>query len=291
MLVQDSHEGVGVDTRSRDEVIAGWDEGVSGTVVKPERVFHLEHMWGTVITFDIPTSETDMALSIIDECLGLFRDIDQIFSTYKALSEVSLYRNGLERPGASSPMFNVVLADCRRIRSFTHGSFDPWSVPGGYDPSGYVKGWAVGLASAMISEVGLSDHMINAGGDIAASGSEDPGDPQAAPGWPVGILNPATKSDVVEVVQLLNESICTSGRYERGNHVIDPRSGQPITAVDSVSVIGPTCGLADAFASAAFVDGPEKAMTWFANLSDEWSIHFVVGETAYTHGKAFQDES
>ena len=89
------------------------------------------------------------------------------------------------------------MAACRDLRAVTHGAFDPWAVPGGYDPSGYVKGWAAGRASARLASAGFGDHLINAGGDICASGDEEPG---SGRGWPVGILNPHAPTEVIEVV-------------------------------------------------------------------------------------------
>lgn len=285
------------DRRSDEEIIAGWDDGISGAVRGPGRYLHLEHIWGTVITVDVALGEApmhpgqgqhDVAEAAVRECLAFFEEVARIFSTYKPMSEVTLYRNGLARPGRGSALFEAVRADCEQIRRSTLGAFDPWAVPGGYDPSGYVKGWATEKASGLLSAAGLTNHMINAGGDIACRGDspEDEEGLGAGRGWDVGILNPATQDDVVEVVTLHDEAIATSGRYERGDHVIDPRTGRPVTTVDSVSVVGPDCGLADAYASAAFVDGTE-AMRWFSALSEEWSLHLVIGQTAYTHGPAF----
>ena len=78
---------------------------------------------------------------------GFFADIDETFSTFKPLSEVTFYRSGLERVGRQSREFEHVMSTCRRIRTLTRGAFDPWCVPGGDDPSGYVKGWGAGRAS------------------------------------------------------------------------------------------------------------------------------------------------
>ncbi len=58
------------------------------------------------------------------------------------------------------------------------------------------------------------------------------------------------------MVDVRNAAVATSGRYERGDHVVDPVTGQPARAADSATVVGPDPGLADAAASAVLVAGP-----------------------------------
>ena len=272
-------------SRSDSEVQDGWDHGVSGAVVGDDHVVHVEHIWGTSITINVSgiAGRSDRVLSAIDRCREFFVTVDQTFSTYKPATEVALYRSGLERPGQQSHDFEEVMLACRRVRELTQGAFDPWAVPGGYDPSGYVKGWAAGRASEMLVAAGFSDHLVNAGGDITASGDELPG---SGHGWPTGILNPHIPSEVIEVVDLQNESMATSGRYERGDHVIDPLTGRPAIDVDSATVVGPDPGVADALASAVLVRGT-ASVSWFDPLGPEWSLYLVMGKTAHSYGRAF----
>lgn len=223
------------------------------------------------------------ALTPAGKCTGFFAHVDEVFSTYRPLSEVTFHRSGLERPGPQSEDFEEVMLACRALKSATGGAFDPWSVPGGYDPSGYVKGWAAGRASDRLHSAGFVDHLINAGGDISARGDESPGSGQ---GWPVGILNPHEPTQVVEVVALREQGMATSGRYERGDHVVVPATRRPAVGVDSVTVVGPDPGTADAVASAGLVDGL-AAMRWFVDLGQEWSLHVVIGETSHVYGPAF----
>jgi thiamine biosynthesis lipoprotein len=253
--------------------------------VHADRVIHVEHVWGTAITLNVAgTSGRDaQARRAIDECARYFAHIDAIFSTYHPETEVALYRNGIDRPGLQSTEFEAVLKACTELRAATGGSFDPWAVPGGFDPSGYVRGWAIGRASQILLAHRFTDHLINAGGDICSHGSEKP---DSGEGWPTGIVNPHEPTEIIAVVNLLDQSMATSGRYERGNHVIDPATGSPAIGVDSATVVGPDPGIADALASAALVDGL-AAMTWFVDFGPEWSLHLVIGEASHTHGAAF----
>lgn len=275
--------------RTNREVIQGWDEGRSGSLVHEDRVVHEEHIWGTVITLNLAgtAARERQSLEAIEQCQRFFAEVDTTFSTYRALSEVTLYRAGVARPGQQSEDFDLVMQACVELRSLTRGSFDPWAVAGGYDPSAYVKGWATGRASDLLSDAGLVDHLVNAGGDICARGDQEPG---AGTGWPVGIINPHAPSEVIEVVTLADESMATSGRYERGDHVVDPATGGAAVGVDSATAVGPDPGMADALASAAMVDGV-ASLDWFTALGSEWSLHLVIGQTVRTFGRAFESSS
>ena len=271
--------------RTDREVTDGWAQGISGSVVREGRVVHVEHVWNTAITINVTgtTGRERDALTLIQECAAFFAHVDRTFSTFTPLSEVALYRAGLLHSGGRSADFDEVMRACRDVRATTEGAFDPWSVPGGYDPSGYVKGWAAGRASERLAAAGFVDHLVNAGGDIYAAGDEIPGSGQ---GWPTGIVNPHAPTEVIEVVILRDQAMATSGRYERGDHVVDPTTGQPATAVDSATVVGPDPGIADALASAALVRGL-SSVAWFPNLGPGWSLHMVTGDTAHTFGAAF----
>ena len=95
---------------------------------------------------------------------------------------------------------------------------------------------------------------------------------------------------MIEVVSLRDQAMATSGRYERGDHVVDPATGQPAVGVDSATVVGPDAGMADALASAAMVHGL-ASMDWFGALGPRWSLHLVVGQVAHTFGPAFEAPS
>lgn len=275
--------------RTDQEIIDGWDAGISGTVLHAGSAVHVEHVWGTVVTLEIPgvAGREAAVRQAISACATLFTDVDRTFSTYKPLTEVTLYRNGLGRPGDESPTFAGVLDACQQMRTLTRGAFDPWAVPGGYDPSGYVKGWAAGQASDLLLDAGFADHLVNAGGDIVARGDDVPG---SGAGWPVGILDPHDPQTVIEVVELHDEAMATSARYERGDHVIDPHTGMPAVSVDSATVVGPDPGVVDAVASAVLVDGT-GSMQWFGDLGPEYSVMIVTSRTAHTAGPAFQAEA
>src|SRR5207244_1968994 len=120
--------------------------------------------------------------------------------------------------------------------------------------------WAVARAADMLRAAGSSCFFVNAGGDIVTGGC--PADSNA--GWRVGIQHPWERDRVAAVVAIPGGAIATSGRYERGDHVVDPRSGLPATDLASVTVIGPDLAVADAYATAAVVLGRVEGMRWLA---------------------------
>jgi thiamine biosynthesis lipoprotein len=142
-----------------------------------------------------------------------------------------------------------VIGSCAAARDLSGGWFDPWAVPGGFDPSGYVKGWAAARALAAFTADGICGVLVNAAGDIASSGGTGPGTP-----FRIGIADPLSPLRLACVVEL-DGAIATSGTYERGEHLIDPRSGRPAARAASASVTGPDLGLADALATALAVAG------------------------------------
>ena len=112
----------------------------------------------------------------------------------------------------------------------------------------------------MLRAAGASCFFVNAGGDVVTHGR-----PVGAPeGWRVGIQHPWERDLVAAVVAVGDGAVATSGRYERGDHVVDPRSGLPAGDLASVTVIGPDLAVADAYATAAVVLGPEEGMWWLA---------------------------
>jgi thiamine biosynthesis lipoprotein len=154
-------------------------------------------------------------------------------------------------------------------------------MPGGVDPTGYVKGWAAQRALADLASSGVSGAMVNAAGDIANVGGPDGSTP-----FRIGIVQPFSPGDLACVVELTG-AIATSGSYERGCHLIDPRTGRPGTRAASASVSGPDLGLADALATALVVAG-EEGLGWFDALDDyEALVVFFDGTWRWTDGFPF----
>jgi thiamine biosynthesis lipoprotein len=132
---------------------------------------------------------------------------------------------------------------------------------GRLDPSGYVKGWSVQVASDRLVEAGSVHHCLNAGGDVRMRGRPAPGQE-----WRVGIRHPWQADKLCWVLTGTDFAVATSGTYERGHHVVDPHTGKPATALRSVTVVGPDLGIADGYATAALAMGM-PGLDWLATLA------------------------
>ena len=189
----------------------------------------------------------------LDTAFAELRAVDERFSTYRADSEVARIARGELPPQGASPLVREVLARCEALRNETGGAFDA-RAGGALDPSGYVKGWSVQVASDRLLEAGAPNHCLNAGGDIRLRGLSTAGRP-----WRVGVRHPWNPRATCTVIGGTDLAIATSGVYERGHHVIDPRKGTPARGLRSVTVVGPDLGTADAYATAAIAMGASGA--------------------------------
>ena len=183
------------------------------------------------------------------EAVAVLHRADATFSTWRPDSPVSQLRRGAITSAQAPAEVAEVLERCAAARDLSGGWFNPWAMPGGLDPSGYVKGWAAQRALAAFSASGICGVLVNAAGDIASTGGLADGRP-----FRIGIADPHAPLRLAAIAELTG-AIATSGTYERGDHLIDPHSGRPAARAASASVTGPDLGLADALATAVAVAG------------------------------------
>jgi len=224
-----------------------------------EVAHHVEFVMGTAISIDI-IDAGERGAALIEEAVAWFHEVDHRFSTYKPDSEVNRLDRAELRAEDGSADLRHVLEACADLHAATDGYFDAFAS-GHFDPSGYVKGWSVEVASARLSAAGAGNHCVNAGGDIRLRGTA--ADPE---GWRIGIRHPWQKDKLAWVVTGTDMAVATSGTYERGLHVLDPYTGHPADELCSVTVVGPDLAIADSYATAALAMG-RRGITWLATLS------------------------
>lgn len=130
------------------------------------------------------------------------------------------------------------------------------------DLSGYAKGLAADEISALLGASGISNYLVEIGGDLRTRGLN-----AANVAWRIAIEMPDPAGRRVEkIIHVSGLGVATSGDYRnyfefrgrRYSHTIDPRSGRPVTHnLASVTVLGETAAYADAMATALLVLGPE----------------------------------
>lgn len=138
------------------------------------------------------------------------------------------------------------------------------------DLGGVAKGYALDLLAARLSALGVTDFLIDVGGELLARGGRSPGTP-----WRVAVERPArapereagAPAQVLRVLTLSGAGLATSGDGRRGawasgrwwSHLFDPSRGEPVgPALASVTVRAAEVAVADAWATALMALGPER---------------------------------
>ncbi len=133
------------------------------------------------------------------------------------------------------------------------------------DVNAIAQGYSVDVLCRYLESLGISDYLVEIGGEVRTSGRKPDGD------WTVGVDSPdadGKEREVVISVQLKDAAMATSGNYRKYveidgvkyGHTLDPKTGFPATTnVLSATVIAKNCMTADAYATAFMVLGAEKA--------------------------------
>jgi thiamine biosynthesis lipoprotein len=235
----------------------------TATVPRDGDVRRVEAIMGTTVS--VAVRPPLVADDILDRFFEQLRAVDAQFSPYRSDSEVSRLARGEISEAEASLDLRHVLSACDHLARVTDGAFDArrHRPDGRPDPSGYVKGWAIEEAAWLLDSAGARNYWINAGGDIVARGEAAPGKP-----WRVGIRHPDRADRVAAVLAVSDRAVATSGDYERGGHIRDPRSGgAAATSLRSVTVVGPALAFTDAYATALFVMGLD-GLGWLTSHPD-----------------------
>jgi len=215
-----------------------------------------ELIMGMPITVAIPpTGGAEPPDSAFAAVWDWFREVDLRYSPYKPDSEVSRISRGELPPAQASAGMREIIRMCDETAAISDGYFSAW-FEGRFDPSGLVKGWAIGQASTILEGLGFPNHCIEAGGDIEVKGFNKQGLP-----WEIGIRNPRDTATIIKVLKLSGRGIATSGTYIRGRHIYNPKTGQRVEGVPSLSVVGPTIYEADRLVTAAYAMG-DSGINW-----------------------------
>jgi FAD:protein FMN transferase len=189
-----------------------------------------------------------------DAVFTWLREVDARFSPFKDDSEVCRLDRGELSDRDISAGLREVLDLCEEYRTATGGAFDV-RLPGrGLDPCAVVKGWSVQRAAELLRAAGATRFVLNAGGDVVTAGGP----------WRVGVRHPEHADQVCTVAELTDGAVATSARYERGDHIIDGRTGRPATGLLSLTVVASSLTVADTTATAAFAMGTE-GVAWAAS--------------------------
>lgn len=154
------------------------------------------------------------------------------------------------------------------------------------DGSAIAKGYSCDIVARYLRSIGLSNYMIEIGGEIVTSGVNSKGTL-----WHIGITRPDENNsfvqpDIQTVISLSNCGLATSGNYrqfyykdgKRYSHTVNPATGYPVEHnLLSASVVAPDCMTADAFATAFMVMGLDSAYA-YASIHPELAALFIYSD-------------
>lgn len=140
----------------------------------------------------------------------------------------------------------------------------------GIDFGGIAKGFALEKAKSILRRNGVKHAILDLGGNIGCITSD-----QHAP-FRIGIRDPESPAELLGSIEMRNHCVATSGNYERyviidGKqyaHIMDPRTGLPVSGVLSVTVVTPSGTDSDAFSTAIFVKGEKLAQEICRKIPD-----------------------
>jgi thiamine biosynthesis lipoprotein len=143
--------------------------------------------------------------------------------------------------------------------------------------AGLAKGYIVDKASEVLFSHGIKNHLINAGGDMKAAGLRDDRKP-----WKVAIQDPGKGNKHLDVIELSDTSVATSGNYENYfdaekiyHHITNPKTGLSPVLNSSASVMAPTTMEADALATSLMVMDPDYGTRFINSLPGRESLVFA----------------
>ncbi|MDX6702519.1 MAG: FAD:protein transferase [Baekduia sp.] len=229
---------------------------------------HVEQVMGLPVEIDV--RDRDVAADAADAAFAELRWVDEVFSTYRPDSQISRLGRGELTIADCVPEVDEVLTHCAELHDETNGYFSVRPF-GTLDPSGLVKGWAIARAGVRLRERGARNFLINAGGDVLACGRPEPG-----ARWRVGIRHPIEGGALAAALEVEDLAVATSGLYERGEHIADPRGGRAAAGLLSVTVVGPDIATADAYATAIFAMG-EAGPAFAARLTGMDALCITAG--------------
>ncbi len=237
-----------------------------------------ELLLGTTVSISVGTHDIVSADKAIIAAFGEIKRIENVMSYFKEDSLLNkLNAQASVKPVETSDELFYLIETCQKFSEFTGGAFDVTATSLG-EADGYkqvvldakkktvyfknkkvkidlgaaAKGYAVDRAIAALRSRGFNDALVNAGGDIYASGNYRGGK------WGIGIRNPSKKDKIRDKIYLTNMAAATSGNYLRA-HIIRTIEKKLKSNVVSVTVIASSCLEADILATAVFVD-PDAAL-------------------------------
>lgn len=217
----------------------------------------VEQVMGLPVSVDVRGGDSAVEAAVRAGFAWL-HEVDARFSPFRPDSEATRFGRGELAADELSADLAEVLGLSDRYERLTGGAFRSRISGRGLDLCGVVKGWAVQRVAERLRGAGAVNFCVNAGGDVVTSGAPEPGRC-----WRVGIRHPLRIDRMCATLSVGSAAIATSGNYERGEHIVDGRTGRPARGLLSITVVAADLTTADITATAAFALG-RPGVEWAA---------------------------
>ncbi len=256
-------------------------------------------LMGTLVQVEVNDGRGESAA---ENALAEMARIEKLMSRFLPASDVSRLNNAYCQPVTVSPATFRVIEKALSFSRLSNGTFDItvnsrngasykdvsldeetgqiWlRKPGmSLDLGGIAKGYAVDMAIEELQRMGISNAMVNAGGDLRVLGGNSLNN-----SWVIGVQHPGAYPGLLCRLSLTDKAVATSGDYYRHSRpdlshhlIIDPHRNKPARGSLSATVIANRALTADALATAAYILGPDKGLSMIEGLPDVEGI--LVGE-------------
>jgi thiamine biosynthesis lipoprotein len=131
------------------------------------------------------------------------------------------------------------------------------------DLGGIGKGYALDKMADLLRQWGIETALIHSGFSTARA----LGAPAGIKGWPLTMSNPADLEQTLALIHLDNEGVSGSG-LQKGRHIIDPRSGEPVQDKLSAWARAADATTADALSTAFMVMTPAQVERYCSQHPD-----------------------
>jgi len=214
----------------------------------------------------------------IEEAYRKIKSIEALLNRFDPKSELSrINREAYLKPVEAKEETLNCIAKAIEVSRLTNGAFDI-TLSGNYGnifidknkktvsfkKSGFSinldaigKGFAVEEAKKLLFNLGAKSAIIDGRSSIAIIGEERK----------IGIKNPLSGGVLDFVFLSSGEALSTSGNYEQGDHIINPKTGIPANEIISVTIKGTDAGFLDALYTGVFVLGEKKGSLLLKKLN------------------------
>jgi len=238
-----------------------------------------------------PVKVSDELFKLIERCIKISEITDGAFDiSYGPLTDLWRFDGSMQYlPTPEEIRRSVERVDYKQIQlsSLEHTIFlekEGMKLNFG----GVGKGYAVDKAKELLISKGVLAGMINASGDITTWGTKSSGEK-----WLIGIENPGWRKNIFTWIPIVESSVSITANYKkyvmvngkRYSHIINPKTGYPVTGIDKVAVLSKTSELCDALATAVVILGKENGLALIEQLGGtEVIIADNLGEIIHSNG-------